>query len=81
MFQTYRYDEDLNPIMRAEPVPPWHARLDRLPNRTRVVGDLVRYETETGEGLSIEVALRKLKRGEVVHYTTWQEEPLADALT
>lgn len=69
--QTFRLDNDLQPIHERQQVPTSLADREELPHLTPVVGDSVAYENAAGWPVCRDDALRLMRSGKPVFYTTW----------
>lgn len=55
-------------------VPASYAARDELPRITPIIGDTICYETWAGDPIHREDALRRMRDGRTVYYTTWEKE-------
>jgi hypothetical protein len=70
--QTFRRDNNLKSIHARTPVPSSFSTKNELPHVTPIVGDAVVYETWAGDKIHHTDALRLMKQGREVFYTTWE---------
>lgn len=55
------------------PVPASYAKKDELPRITPIIGDIIAYETWSGDPIHRDDALADMRDGKTIYYTTWED--------